>query len=264
MLRRLSAIASLAVLGALFVGATGAQALIAPPTNWAVSVSGKQTLKWNFEAEIPEACEAYYGTPSQKASGSGTISLNFKSKKPIPAETTLAGNGVKFTSYNVSGSYTAPGSITKSGKFSVINGRPCGWTDGDELEPLSEIADNSECGTEKGKLDVGLSWAADKFGLGAGFGTLPFVACPGPTQSDMRILTMRTGCKPKLDEDLIYGEALAAQPIPLDASKFIARKKFNVDTSQSFHCSFPSSWPHGAPLTVDITASYTATFKPTN
>lgn len=263
MFRRLSAIASLAVLGALFLGAAGAQALIAPPTEWAVSVSGKQTLKWNFEAEIPEACEAYYGTASQKASGSGTISLSFKSKKPIPAETTLAGNGVKFTSYNVSGSYTAPGSITKSGKFSVIDGRPCGWVEGDP-EPLSKIADNRECGTEKGKLDVGLSWTGGKFGLGAGFGMLPWASCPGPTQSDMRILSMRTGCKPKLEEDLIYGEALATQPIPLDASKFIARKKFSVDTSQSFHCSFPSTWPHDAPLTVDITASYTATFKPKN
>lgn len=262
MLRRLSAIASLVVLGALLVGATGAQALIAPPTEWAVSVSGKQTLKWNFDAEVPEACEAYYGTTSQKASGSGTISLNFKSKKPIPAQTTLAGNGVKFSSFNVSGSYTAPGSITKSGKFSVINGRPCGWVEGDP-EPLSKISDNRGCGTEKGKLDVGLSWSAGKFGLGAGFGMLPWNACPGPIVSDMRVLQM-TNCKPKLGEGLYYGDALAAQPIPLDASKFVARKKFSVDTSQDFHCSFPSTWPHDAPLTIDISASYTATFKPTN
>jgi hypothetical protein len=124
MIRRLSAIAYLAVVGALFLGATGAQALIAPPTEWAVSVSGQQTLKWSFEAEIPEACEAYYGTTSQKASGSGTLSMSFKSKEPIPAETRLAGNGVKFSSYNVSGSYTAPGVITKKGKFSVLIGRP--------------------------------------------------------------------------------------------------------------------------------------------
>ena len=263
MLRRLSAIASLAVLAALLVAATGAQALIAPPTEWAVSVSGNQTLKWRFEAEIPEACEAYYGTASQKASGSGTVSMTFKSKKPIPARTTLAGNGVKFSSFNVSGSYTAPGSITKSGKFSVIEGRPCGWVDGDP-EPLSKIADNRDCGTERQKIDVGLSWSDGKFGLGAGFGTLPWGACPGPIQSDTRILSMSTGCKPKLEEDLIYGETLAAQPIPLDASKFIARKKFSVDTSQDFHCSFPSTWPNEAPLTVDISASYRATFKPTN
>lgn len=263
MLRRLATIASLTILGALILGAGAAQALIAPPTEWAVSVSGKQTLKWSFEAEIPQACEAYYGTTSQKASGSGTVSLSFKSKKPIPAETTLAGNGVKFTSYNVSGSYTAPGSITKSGKFAVIEGRSCNWVEGDP-EPLSKIIDNRGCGTEKGKLDVGLSWAGGKFGLGAGFGMLPWGSCPGPVQSDMRILDMRTGCKPKLEEDLIYGEALAAQPIPLDASKFIARKKFSVDTSQSFHCTFPSTWPHDAPLTVDIDASYRATFKPKN
>jgi hypothetical protein len=261
MLRRLSALAALAVLGALFLGTTGAQALIAPPTEWDVSLSGKQTVKWSFEAEIPEACEAYYGTASQKASGSGTISMSFKSKKPIPAQTTLAANGVKFSSFNVSGSYTAPGTITKSGKFSVINGRPCGWVDGDP-EPLSKIADNRDCGTEKGKVDVGLSWAGGKFGLGAGFGTLPWGACPGPIQSDMRVLSTTTGCKPKLDEGVIYGDTLAGMLAPVDASKFIARKKFSVDASGDFHCSFPSTWPHDAPLTVDISASYRATFKP--
>jgi hypothetical protein len=262
MLRRLSAIASLAVLGALLVGATTAHALIAPPTEWAVSVSGKQTLKWSFEAEIPQACEAYYGTTSQTASGAGTISLSFKSKKPIPAQTTLAGNGVKFSSFNVSGSYTAPGVISKSGKFSVITGRPCNWVEGDP-EPLSKIADNRGCGTDKGKIDVGLSWSDGKFDLGAGFGMLPWNACPGPIVSDMRVLEM-TNCKPKLGEGLIYGDALAAQPIALDASKFIARKKFSVDGSQSYRCSFPSTWPNDAPLTVEISASYRATFKPTN
>jgi hypothetical protein len=263
MLRRLATIASLAAVGALVLGATAAQALIAPPTDWAVSVSGKQTLKWSFEAEIPQACEAYYGTTSQKAQGSGTVSLSFRSKKPIPAETTLAGNGVKFTSYNVSGSYTAPGIFSKQGKFAEIIGRPCNWVEGDP-EPLSDIADNRECGTEKGTLDVGLSWKGGKFALGAGFGMLPWKACPGPTDPDMRILDMRAGCKPKLEEDLIYGESLVTQPIALDAAKFTARKKFSVDTSQSFHCSFPSTWPHDAPLTVDISASYRATFKPKN
>ncbi|MBS1894739.1 MAG: hypothetical protein JST59_25845, partial [Actinobacteria bacterium] len=233
MLRRLAAIASLAVLAALFLGATGAQALIAPPTDWAVSVSGKQTLKWSFDAEIPEACEAYYGTASQKASGSGAISMAFKSKKPIPAQTTLAGTGVKFSSFNVSGSYTAPGSITKSGKFSVINGRPCGWVDGD-LEPLPKIADNRDCGTEKAKVGVALSWAAGKFGLGAGFGMLPWGACPGPIVSDMRVLQTTSGCKPNPGEDAIYGETLAGIPAPVPASKFIARKKFSVDASQEF------------------------------
>jgi hypothetical protein len=263
MVRRLATIASLAALGPLLLGTTAAHALIAPPTDWAVSVSGKQTLKWSFDAEIPQACEAYYGTTSQKAQGSGTVSMSFKSKKPIPAETRLAGNGVKFTSYNVSGSYTAPGTFSKQGKFGVITGRPCNWVEGDP-EPLSDIADNRGCGTSKQTVDVGLSWAAGKFALGAGFGTLPWEACPGPVQSDMRILDMRTGCKPKLEQDLIYGEALAAQPIALDAAKFTARKKFSVDTSQSFHCSFPSTWPGDAPLTVDIDASYRATFKPTN
>jgi len=262
MLRRLSVIASLAVLGALFLGTTGAQALIAPPTEWDVSVSGKQTVKWSFDAEIPEACEAYYGTTSQKAQGSGTVSMSFASKKPIPAQTTLAGNGVKFSSFNVSGSYTAPGTYSKQGKFSIINGRPCGWVDGDP-EPLSKIADRSGCGTEKQKVEVGISWAGGKFALGAAFGMRPWNACPGVVQPDMRILRT-TACKPKLAEGLIEGDALAAQPIPVDASKFIARKKFSVDTSQEFHCSFPSTWPDDAPLTVDISASYSATFKPKN
>ncbi len=260
MLRRLSAIASLAVLGTLFLGTAGAQALIAPPTEWDVSVSGKQTVKWSFEAEIPEACEAYYGTASQKAQGSGTVSMSFASKKPIPAQTTLAGNGVKFSSYNVSGSYTAPGTYSKRGKFSVINGRPCGWVDGDP-EPLSKIADNRDCGSEKQKVDVGLSWSGGKFALGAGLGQLPWVACPGVVMPDMRILGT-TGCKPKLEAGMVEGDALAAKPIPVDASKFTARKKFSVDTSQDFHCSFPSTWPGDAPLTVDISASYSATFKP--
>ena len=260
MLRRLSTLASLAVLGALLLGTTAAHALIAPPTEWAVTVSGKQTVKWSFEAEIPEACEAYYGTAGQQAQGSGTVSMSFRSKEPIPAQTTLAGNGVKFSSFNVSGSYTAPGALSKQGRFAVINGRPCGWVEGDP-EPLSKIADRSDCGTEKQKVDVGLSWSGGKFALAAGFGQLPWGACPGVVEPDMRVLRT-TACTPKVEEGAIEGESLAAQPIPVDASKFIARKKFSVDTSQDFHCSFPSTWPGDAPLTVNISASYRATFKP--
>ena len=253
-------IASLAVLGALFLGTTGAQALMFPPTDWDVSVSGKQTVKWSFEAEIPEACEAYYGTASQKAQGSGTVTMSFGSKKPIPAQTYLAGNGVKFSSFNTSGDWSVPGRYSKQGTFSVINGRPCGWVDGDP-EPLSKIADRSDCGSGKPKVGISLAWSGGKFDLGAGLGQLPWGACPGVVESDMRILGT-TGCKPKVEEGVIEGDALSGMPAAVAASKFTARKKFSVDASQDFHCSFPSSWPGDAPLKVDITASYRATFDP--
>jgi hypothetical protein len=260
MLRRLAAIASLAVLGALFLGTAGARALMFPPTDWDVAVSGKQTVKWSFEAEIPAACEAYYGTASQKAQGSGTVSMTFASKKPIPAQTHLANNGVKFSSFNASGAWSVPGRYSKQGKFSLINGRPCGWEEGDP-EPLSKIADNSECGSGNRPVGISLAWSGGDFALGAAFGQLPWDACPGVIQSDMRILRT-TGCKPKAGDGAIHGDELAAMTAPVDASKFTARKKFSVDASQDFHCSFPSTWPGDAPLVVDINASYRATFKP--
>lgn len=259
MLRRLSAITSLVVLGALFLGTAGAQALIAPPTDWDVSVSGKQTVKWSFAAEIPEACEAYYGTASQKAQGAGTVSMTFASKKPIAAQTYLANNGVKFSSFNTNG-WSVPGRYSKNGKFSVVNGRPCGWVDGDP-EPLSKIADSRECGSEKQQIGISLEWSSGKFDLGAGVGPLPWGACPGVVEPDMRILGT-TGCKPKVQEGVIDGDVLAAMTTAVDASKFTARKKFSVDASQEFHCSFPSTWPGDAPLKVDISAAYRVTLKP--
>jgi hypothetical protein len=260
MLRRLSATASLAVLGALFLGTTGARALMFPPTDWDVAVSGKQTVKWSFAAEIPEACEAYYGTASQKAQSSGTVSMTFASKKPIPAQTRLANNGVKFSSFNTSGAWSVPGRYSKQGKFALINGRPCGWEEGDP-EPLSKIADNRECGSEKQPVGISLAWSGGDFALGAAVGPLPWGACPGVVESDMRI-PRTTGCKPKGGDDAIHGDELAAMTAPVDASKVTARKKFSVDASQEFHCSFLSTWPGDAPLETDISASYRATFKP--
>jgi hypothetical protein len=259
MLRRLSAITSLAVLGALFFGTAGAQALIAPPTEWDVSLSGKQTVKWSFDAEIPEACEAYYGTTSQKAQGSGSVSMSFASKKPISARTYLAANKLNFSSFSTNG-WSVPGRYSKQGKFSVINGRPCGWVEGDP-EPLSKIAPSNDCGSAKQPVGVSLDWSDGNFVLGAGFGQLPWGACPGVAESDMRILRT-TACKPKVDEGVIEGDLLAAMTAKLDASKFTARKKFSVDASGEFHCSFPSTWPNDALLKVDISASYRVTFKP--
>jgi hypothetical protein len=260
MTRRLALIASLVVLGALSLGAAGAQALIIPPTEWDVSLSGKQKVTWSFAAEQPEECTDYYGTTGEKAQGGGTVSMSFKTKTPIGAVTTIGGNGVRFSSFNTVG-WTAPATFSKQGKFAVISGRPCNWAPGDELEPLSKILPNNECGSEKQKADVTLAWAAGDFGLGVGLGSLPWANCPGVVVPDTKVLKT-TGCLPPGAELALEGESLAPIKATVDAAKFTARKKFSFDAKQEYHCSFPSTWPDKGPLKVDISASYSVTFKP--
>jgi hypothetical protein len=261
MARRLAAIASLALLGALTFSSAGARAVIIPPQEWDVSLSGQQKVTWSFAAEQPEECTDYYGTTGEKAQGGGTVGLTFRSKAPIGALTTYGGAGPKFSSFNTVG-WTVPAVFSKQGKFAVISGRPCNWAPGDdELEPLSKILPNNECGSEKQKADVTLAWAGGNFGLGLGLGSLPWANCPGVVVPDTKVLKT-TGCLPPGAEDALEGESLAPIKAAVDAAKFTARKKFSFDAKKEYHCTFPSTWPDKGPLKVDITASYSVTFKP--
>jgi hypothetical protein len=260
--RRLAIVASLAVLGALTLGAAGARALIIPPTEWNVSLSGNQTVTWSFAAEQPEECTDYYGTTGEKAQGGGTVSMSFKTKTPIGAVTTIGGNGVHFSSFNTVG-WTAPATFSKQGKFAVISGRPCNWAPGDELEPLSKILSNRDCGTEKPTADVAVSWSGGEFLPGAGVGGhLPYGSCPGVLIPDMKVLKT-TGCLGSgMDDEAIEGTSLAPVSAAVPASKFTAGKKFSVADAKKYHCVFPSTWPDKGPLTVDINVSFSATLKP--
>jgi len=261
MLRRLAAIASLAVLGALSLGAAVAHAVIAPPTRWDVSIAGKQTVKWSFAAERPPACTSYYGTAGEEAKGSGTVSMSFATakKKPIGAETYLGNNKLRFSSFNTVG-WTIPATYSKQGSFSVTLGKPCGWVEGDP-EPLGKISDTSDCGTERQKMDVSLEWSDGEFVLGGGMSHLPWGSCPGVVEQGTKVLDT-TSCTPKDLPSGIEGDALQGIRSSVSASKFTAGKKFTVEADKEYNCSFPSTWPGSEPLKVDLVTSYRVTFKP--
>jgi hypothetical protein len=251
----------LTALAVLAFGAGGAGATVFGNTAWDVSIDGKQTVKWSFEAEAPDQCIAYYGSPSHEAKGSGSVSLSFatKKKQPLWAETYMGRGGLQFMSFSTDG-WSIPAVFTKQGKFSVTSGMPCDSEPGDP-PPLPEISDDSNCGTKKTKMDTALAWSKGKFQLIGSIGIYP-ERCPGVFEQGAGV----DGSEPCTTEDEPSGiEGTILQPLDtaVPASDFYKGERFTVEANHKFRCEFPSfTWPNDPPLKVELSTRYEVTFKP--
>lgn len=261
MTRRLAALV-LAASAILAYGAPSAGATIFENTQWDVSIDGKQTVRWSFAAEKAENCTSYYGTASEEAVGSGSISFSFatKKKQPLWAETHIGSHGLEFMSFSDSG-WSIPATFTKRGKFSVTPGMPCGSKPGDP-PPLPRTADTSECGTVETKMDTSLYWKRGKFEL---LGSLdaPFLGerCPAPFELEM--WTDAEGpCIPDEGDSGLSGTPLRHLPVKVDSAEFLKGKAFDVNANEKFNCEFPSRWEGEPPLKVLLKIKYDVSFKP--
>lgn len=259
--RRSSALALLALLAAAFVAATPAHATISHRAVWDVSIAGKQRVTWSFAGERPEQCTSYYGTSSESAKGSGTVSMSFATAKrrPLSAETYLNGGKLRFQSFSTGG-WRLPATWSKKGSLSVATGKPCGSSDTDP-EPLPKISDTSGCGTKKLKLRTSVSWSAGKLVVLGALDPTPFVACPGVFEQAIQA-DPDEPCTPKHWADGLEGTRLQELHTAASAAKFAARKAFTVDASHDYDCGFPSTWPGNPSLRVDLFTSYHVTFTP--
>jgi hypothetical protein len=261
MIRRLAVLA-LALSAILAYGAPGAGATIFGTTQWDVSIDGKQTVRWSFAAEKAETCTSYYGSPSEEAVGSGSISMSFatKKKQPLWAETYLSGHTLKFMSFSDSG-WKIPAVFTKRGKFSVTPGMPCGSKPGD-LPPLPRTSDTSECGAVNTTMDPSLYWERGKFKLIGGIdSTFAPERCPGPFELEMWV-DDEGPCVPKEGSSGLSGSAPRNLDVKLDSTDFLKGKAFDVSASEKFQCEFPSRWEGEPPLKVLLHTKYVVSFKP--
>lgn len=252
----------LAALAVMVCGAASAEATIFSRTTWDVSIDGKQTVKWSFAAEKPENCTSYYGTASEKAQGSGSISMSFatKKKRPLWAETYLSGHKLKFMSFSTAG-WQIPAVFTKQGKFSVTVGMPCGSDPGDPV-PLPRIADDSGCGTAKTTMQPSLSWDRGGFQLLGGIEpTFSAEGCPGPFELEMWV-DSSAPCTPKDQMSGIEGTPLQELTVGVSAREFMKGKAFDVTANHKFRCAFPSRWQGEPPLNLELSTQYDVTFKP--
>lgn len=261
MTRRLAVLA-LATSAILACFAPSAGATILGTTQWDVSIDGKQTVRWSFAAEKAETCTSYYGSPSEEAVGSGSISMSFATKKnqPLWAETYLLGHQLKFMSFSTDG-WKIPAVFTKRGKFSVTPGMPCGSKPGDP-PPLPRTSDTSECGTVHTTMAPSLYWERGKFKLIGGLDS-PFLPerCPGPFELEMWV-DPEAACQPKEGDSGLGGSPLRDLPVKVDSAEFLKGKAFDVTANKKFECEFPSRWEGEPPLKVTLQTKYDVTFKP--
>lgn len=255
----------LAALVVLVLGVQSAGATRFTSTYWDVSIDGKQTVKWSFAAEKASTCGVYLGTPGEEATGSGSISLSFatKKKKPLWAETYIGTHGLEFMSFSTDG-WKIPAVFTKKGKFSVIPGMPC-ESDPDDPPTLPRNADDTECGTTKTTLDPSLYWKKGQFellgGLDAGFSS---EHCPGPWEQEMWVeYDDHPACLPQEGMSGIAGNPLQQFKVGVSAHEFLKGEKFDVDASEKYQCELPSRWEGKPPLKILLQVKYTVTFKPT-
>ncbi|MFT3866752.1 MAG: hypothetical protein QM729_21020 [Solirubrobacterales bacterium] len=251
----------LAALAVMALAAASAGATVFQRTEWAVSIEGKQTVRWSFAAERPENCPSYYGTASQSAQGSGSISATFatKKKRPLWAETYLSGSKLKFMSFSTGG-WSIPAVFTKQGRFSTQSGKPCG-SDAEDPVPLPVISDTSECGTQKVELQPSLAWSAGKFVLLGNMGGAYTEACPGAFEPAM-LVDFDAPCTPPNQQSGTEGLRLQELHTPVKAAEFLRGKAFDVAANHTFRCEFPSEWPGEPPLKLELHVSYEVTFKP--
>jgi hypothetical protein len=262
MRRRLLVLPALAV-ALLGLGATAAQATIHGNTKWNVSIEGKQTVKWSFAAFKPENCPSYYGTASEEAEGSGSISLSFATKKKqfLWAETYMSGHQLKFMSFATEG-WRIPATFTKKGKFSVTPGMPCGSKPGDP-PPLPRVSDTSDCGTVNATMEPSLYWERGKFQLLGGIdSTFMPDRCPGPFELEMWVDSDTSSCLPQEGASGIEGSPLQSLEVKVSSKEFLRGKAFDVDADENFRCEFPSHWDGEPPLKVLLQTKYTVSFKP--
>lgn len=261
MARRL-AVLTLALSAMFAYGVPSAGATILGDTQWDVWIDGKQTVRWSFAAEKAETCSSYYGSPSEEAVGSGSISLSFatKKKQPLWAETYLSGHTLKFMSFATDG-WRIPAVFTKRGKFSVTPGMPCGSKPGDP-PPLPRTADTRDCGTVNATMDPSLYWERGTFKLLGGL-DLPFLPerCPGPFELEMWV-DAEDACQPEEGDSGLGGSPLRVLPVKVESTEFLKGKAFDVTANKKFECEFPSRWEGEPPLKVTLQTKYDVTFKP--
>jgi hypothetical protein len=255
----------LAALAVLALGVQTAGATRFETTYWDVSIDGKQTVKWSFAAEKSSTCGVYLGTPSQEATGSGSISMSFatKKKQPLWAETTLTGSKLRFSSFATDG-WHIPAVFSKRGKFSVTYGTPCE----DELDDpptLPRTSDDSECGTVNTKMDPYLTWERGDFQLQGGI-DYGFTSerCPGPFEQEMYVSPPEhPACLPKEGMNGLSGSPLQEFPVGVSSREFLKGQAFDVDANEKWQCEFPSRWEDKPPLKILLQVKYTVSFKPT-
>jgi hypothetical protein len=255
----------LAASAILMLGAGSAGATKFNTTYWDVSIDGKQTVKWSFAAEKSDTCGVYLGTPSEEATGSGSISMSFatKKKQPLWAETTLTGHRLRFSSFSTDG-WQIPAVFTKRGKFSVTPGKPCDYEPGDP-PPLPRASDDSECGTVNTTMDPYLTWERGDFQLQGGIDPafLP-ERCPGPFEQEMYVeYDEHPSCLPKEGMSGIGGSPLQDFNVGVSSRDFLKGERFDVDANEKWQCEFPSRWEDKPPLKILLQVKYTLTFKPT-
>jgi hypothetical protein len=264
MARRLLALA-LTASTFLMLGAGSAEATVFNTQYWDVSIEGKQTVKWSFAAFKAETCTSYYGSPSEEAEGSGSISVSFATKKKqrLWAETSIRGSKLKFSSFSTDG-WKIPAVFTNKGKFSVTPGMPCGSKPG-ELPPLARIEDNSGCGTSNTTMYPYLAWQNGEFSL---TGTLEGYGydedCPGPFAQEMWVeYDEHPDCLPKNTMSALGGTPLQEFTVGVSAREFLKGQAFDVTANERFQCEFPSRWEGEPPLKVLLQVKYDVTFQPT-
>lgn len=255
----------LAALALLAFGVSNAAATRFETTYWDVSIDGKQTVRWSFAAEKSSTCGVYLGTPSEEATGSGSISMSFatKKKQPLWAETTLTEGKLRFSSFSTDG-WRVPAVFSKKGKFSVNPGMPCD-AEPDDPPPLPNVADDSGCETVHTLMYPYLTWERGDFRLQGGIEPA-FVPepCPGPFVWEMWIDTVEhPSCLPKKGMNGMEGNPLQEFGVGVSAREFLKGKEFDVDANEKWQCEFPSHWEGEPPLKLLLQVKYTVTFKPT-
>lgn len=255
----------LAALAVLAFVAPNAGATKFNTTYWDVSIDGKQTVKWSFAAEKSDTCGVYLGTPSEEATGSGSISMSFatKKKQPLWAETTLTGRRLRFSSFSTDG-WHIPAVFTKRGKFSVNPGMPCDSEPGD-LPPVPRVSDDSECGTVNTKMDPYLTWEKGDFQLLGGIDSaFTSERCPGPFEQEMYVeYDEHPDCLPKEGMNGLSGSPLQEFSVGVSSREFLKGQAFDVNASEKYQCEFPSRWEGKPSLKVLLQVKYDVTFKPT-
>jgi hypothetical protein len=255
----------LAALAVLAFGVSNAAATKFETTYWDVSIDGKQTVKWSFAAEKSSTCGVYLGTPSEEATGSGSISMSFatKKKQPLWAETSLTGNKLRFSSFSTDG-WKIPAVFTKKGKFSVTPGMPCDSDPGDP-PTLPRTSDDSECGTVNTTMDPSLTWERGKFQLSGGIDPVFMPErCPGPFELEMWVdYDEHPACLPQEGMSGISGSPLQEFTVGVSSREFFKGEKFEVDANEKWQCELPSRWEGKPPLKLLLQVRYEVTFKPT-
>lgn len=241
-----------------------AEATIFQQARWNVFITGKQTVRWSFSADQPEACTAYYGTASQAAKGSGTVKLTFGTakKRPLTADASVFGGKLRFN-WDSLGEHRIPATWSKQGSFMVANGKPCGSAAADP-EPLPKFADTSGCGTQKAELIVFAAWRAGKLIVkGAPDGVRGAEECPGVFEEAMHVDWENDRCTPGSRVDGTDGSDLQELHTPLPRAKLLGSKAFTVKAQHEYDCDFPAAiWPGKPVLQADLVTSYEMTFRP--